>query len=231
MAGSTEIGEGTAYGGGALESQSGVFDPGFDPGLDAGVNQDVVTGPGFSTGAFFDLAQTMAGFNPTGTAPPQIDIEAAISPPDFSTPGDWDKNYAYDPPKPIDVGIPGPIGNKINDVLNNPITNLINAAVGFVPVLGIINTGAKLTGLPTVGQMVTGVVRGAIAGDISPYDIGNSPERDPTSDLVNYNEPMFVDKKYRLSDGRIITVPSYPDVKLEPVDFDPFNLKEPAVRG
>jgi hypothetical protein len=54
-----------------------------------------------------------------------------------------------------------PISNAFNNAISNPASTAINAAVGFIPGVGLVNTGLGIAnmfgaGLPTAGSLATG---------------------------------------------------------------------------
>jgi len=95
------------------------------------------------------------------------------------------------------------VSAKIDNMMNNPVATAINAAFGFVPAAGIMNTLSGAFGGPTVGSMATAIGRGIANGDITPgiaqdvsSSVGNQevPETGPNMKSIRYF-------KYR--DGRI----------------------------
>ena len=73
-------------------------------------------------------------------------------------------------------GIGGFLSGKVQSALNNPLSTAVNAAVGFVPGVGLVNTLSGILGGPTVGGMISPGKDKAAPEKVTPGKISASDE-------------------------------------------------------
>lgn len=109
------------------------------------------------------------------------------------------------------------VQGKIDSVMNNPIGALVNAALGLVPGVGMVNSLSGLIGGPTLGAAVPGIMNAMSEGRVDPQTpdtlagfTGNTFDEynDWNAGQVRY---------YRLRDGSIINrvVKNSPDGSVQ----------------
>ena len=107
------------------------------------------------------------------------------------------------------------VEGKIQNMLENPITTAINTAFSAVPAVGAFNSAMGAFGLPTVGQVVTGIGRAIADGDITPglpeghegaYLSGDDVSN---SEVDHYRELPTETKYFRYRNGSIGSYTGY----------------------